>query len=170
MTVVIKEARICAICNFFSTHPFKWNQVSQRLYRRQSWLALCSTHITPCRLSRFSWSASNNFRSALPVMWWMQAIIPHHWLHPRNRRAFVCLSSNIWLKKPLGGVAVAAYLHNDEIPLIHLYHLSVVMCMLWRSDAGGTSICSLESWWIVIKNIVFSFFQPGTMIEWGNYW
>lgn len=101
-----------------------------------------------------------------------QDIIPHHWpgLHPRNSRAFVCLSSKIWLKKPVGGVAVAAYLHNDEIPLIHLYHLSVVMGMLWRSDAGGTSICTLESWWIIIKNIVFSFFQPGTMIEWGNYW
>lgn len=50
-----------------------------------------------------------------------------------------------------------------------------LMCLLWKEEEGVISICGFEGFefymcFIVIKNIVFSFFQPGTMIEWGNYW
>lgn len=48
------------------------------------------------------------------------------------------------MKKPSGVVIIEAYLHNDKLSALRLYHLFVLIRFLWKEEEGVISISSLE--------------------------
>lgn len=67
----------------------------------------------------------------------------------------------------LSGVVVRIDKIPVLLPLCHFFFFFTLIYLLWKEvrKFSITYICLN-----LIKNIVFSLSQPGTMIEWGNYW
>lgn len=90
-------------------------------------------------------------------------------LTSQKQRGVCCLKPQRMIEEGLGCSCYCSLSSPWQIPVLHLHHSFLLMCWVWTEDESVISICSSESL-IVIKSIVFSLFQPGTMIEWGNYW
>lgn len=98
----------------------------------------------------------------------MLAIIPSSWpeIASLKPQGVCCLMHQRMIEDALSG-AVVRIDKIPVLPLCHFFFFFMLIYLLWKEvrKLSVTYICL-----ILIKNIVFSLPQPGTMIEWGNYW
>lgn len=99
----------------------------------------------------------------------MLAIIPSSQaeIASLKQQGVCCLMHQRMIEGALSGVVVRIDKIPVLLPLCHFFFFFTLIYLLWKEvrKFSITYICLN-----LIKNIVFSLSQPGTMIEWGNYW
>lgn len=102
----------------------------------------------------------------------MLAIIPSSQaeIASLKQQGVCCLMHQRMIEGALSGVVVRIDKIPVLLPLCHFFFFFFTLIYLLWKEVRKFSITYIYICLNLIKNIVFSLLQPGTMIEWGNYW